>query len=68
MVNFSSADDLLDEVNSVVATLAPLPIPQVAVAVRQGFVELFTAYSNALTSAFAKYKGSDGRLPESLGM
>ena len=51
-----------------VATLAPLPIPQVAVAVRQGFVELSTAYSNALTSAFAKYKGSDGRLPESLGM
>ena len=67
MVNFSAADDFLDEVNSVVTTLAPLSLPQIAVALRKGSVELFNTYSNALKVAFEKYKGSDGRLPDSLG-
>lgn len=66
MLNFPTADDFLDEVNYVVSSLLPLSLPQVAAALRKGFVELFDAYTGAVALAFAKHK-SDGRLPESLG-
>lgn len=66
MVNFPTADDLLDEVNAVVSILVPLPLPQVAAALRKGFLELFQMYTSAVASAFANHK-TDGRLPESLG-
>ena len=67
MVNFPTADDYLDEVNNVVSALLPLPLPQVAAALKQGFVQLFATYTDAMASAFIKYKEADGRLPSSLG-
>ncbi|KAK9823889.1 hypothetical protein WJX72_006201 [[Myrmecia] bisecta] len=63
---FPSADDLLDEVQAMVAILAPLAGPRVAQAVRKGFADLFGLYTAALLQGFLKYRAPDGSYPAGL--
>jgi len=51
----------------VVSKLAPLASARVAAALRKGIAELFSSYTTALRTAFARHRGADGRFPDALG-
>lgn len=50
-----------------VSKLAPLASARVAAALRKGTAELFSSYTSALGTAFARHRGGDGRFPDLLG-
>ncbi len=58
---------ILRQVNHVVSKLAPLASARVAAALRKGIAELFSSYTTALGTAFARHRGADGRFPDALG-
>ena len=50
-----------------VSKLAPLASARVAAALRKGIAELFSSYTTALGTAFARHRGADGRFLDALG-